>query len=242
MASRYAFALITALVVSFMIAPRAVDAQTASRQDVSGTWQTRTYTPKIKPMDGGDVPFTSEGLTAYRKNIEGLKNGTIKDEARRACVPDGIPRILTTPHPFQVLQIPGHVTILYEVNHVFRNVLMDVTPASDDELDYYPFYSGTSYGRWDGDTLVIETRGFNEKTFIDATGVPHSDRLHVTERLRQINGGKQLEDIVTVQDPKTFTRPWSARFVYESRPEIVLETSYTCGEPHRDLSEVEGAH
>src|SRR4029079_11026963 len=83
--------------------------------------------------------------------------------------------------------------------------------------------------------LVIVTKGFNEKTFIDGNGVPHSDSLHVTERIRKINGGRELEDIATVEDPVMFTKPWSARFVYEQHPELRLDTSYTCGEKHRDI-------
>jgi hypothetical protein len=206
-------------------------------QDVSGIWQATAIDNRVKPADGGNLPFTPQGLAAYQKNIAGLKDGSIKDDAVRVCVPHGVPRILRTPYPFQILQVPGNITILYEDNHVFRNVLMNRPPASDEDLEAYPYYSGTSYGRWDGDTLVIETRGLNDRTFIDATGVPHSDKLHVTERLRKINGGKQLENIVTIEDPQTFTKPWSTRFVYESRPDIVLDTSFTCGEPHRQLSE-----
>ncbi len=135
-------------------------------------------------------PFTAAGAEAFRKNAAGLANGTIEDAARKYCVPDGVPRILATPYPFQIFESPGFVTIFYEQNHVFRSIPLDRPVATDEELAAYPYYSGNSFGHWEGDTLVVLTKGFNEKTFVDASGVPHSDRLRVTERLRKINGGK----------------------------------------------------
>jgi hypothetical protein len=128
---------------------------------------------------------------------------------------------------------------VYEINHVIRIVEMNTPPASDEDLEAYPYYSGHSYGHWDGDTLVIESAGFNEKTFIDDTGAPHSDRMHTVERIRKIDGG-MLEDVVTVTDPATFTKPWTARFVYGAHPEIRLE-DFVCGEAHRNLAPVKGA-
>ena len=164
---------------------------------------------------------------------------SVEDTARTLCTPDGIPRLLESPYPFEVIQTRGQVTMVYEMNHAIRLVDMTKPLESDETLSILPYYDGHSAGHWEGDTLVIQTAGFNEKTFIDATGAPHSDEMHVTERLRRINGGKQLEDIATVQDPKNYTKPWSARFVYDFHPELRLE-AYVCGESHRDLSKVKG--
>jgi hypothetical protein len=105
-------------------------------------------------------------------------------------------------------------------------------------LEVAPYYSGHSVAHWQGDTLVIETAGLNEKTFVDATGAPHSDAMTTVERVRKLDDGT-LEDTVTVTDPEMFTRPWSARFVYDLHPEIRLE-DYVCGETHRDISMVKG--
>ena len=74
---------------------------------------------------------------------------------------------------------------------------------------------------------------------LPGTAAPHSDEMHVTERLQKINSGKQLEDVVTIEDSKNYTRPWSARFVYDTHPEVRLE-AYVCGETHRNLSKVRG--
>jgi len=222
------------------LAVSAASAAGAGSGDVSGIWWTNNYSSEIRPMGGGALPFTPAGSDAYRKNAAGLKDGTVEDAARKFCVPDGIPRILATPYPFQIFQSPGFVTIVYEQNHVFRTIPLDRPVPKDEELVAYPYYSGNSFGHWEGDTLVVVTKGFNEKTFIDASGLPHSDQLHVTERIRTTNGGKTLEDIATVEDPVMFAKPWSARFVYDLHPEVRIDTAYICGEKHRDISRVRG--
>ncbi len=230
--ARLAFAAICAVAVPC--------AAGAVEGDVSGIWWTNSYSMQIRPQDGSAIPFTPAGADAFRKNAAGLANGTIEDAARKYCVPDGVPRILATPYPFQIFQSPGFVTIVYEQNHVFRSVPLDRRVATDEELAAYPYYSGNSFGHWNGDTLVVVTKGFNEKTFVDASGVPHSEQLQVTERFRKINGGKVLEDLATIEDRVMFTRPWTARFIYELHPEVRLDTSFTCGEKHRDISRVKG--
>ena len=212
----------------------------SAQQDVSGIWWANSYSMEIRPIDGSQIPFTPNGVDAFRKNQAGLKDGTVVDAARKVCVPDGVPRILATPYPFQILQSPGFTTIVYEQNHVFRTVPMDRKVPTDDELVAYPYYSGNSFGHWEGDTLVVMTKGFNEKTFIDASGVPHSDQLHVTERIRKVNGGKGLEIVATIEDPAMFTKSWTTRFTYDLRPEVRLDTAFICGEPHRDISRVRG--
>jgi hypothetical protein len=198
-----------------------------------------SYSPKIAVQGGGELPFTPAGKALYEKNMAGLKDGSIVDNARKVCVPDGVPRILSTPYPFRVIQTPGQTTIVYELNHVVRLVIMDKPQKAKDELEVAPYYSGHSVGHWEGDALLVETAGYNEKTFIDATGVPHSDQMTTVERMRKINGGKQLEIVVTVTDPVNFTRPWSARFVYDAHPQVRLQ-DYVCGEPHRDISHIRG--
>ena len=185
------------------------------------------------------IPYNEKGRELFARNVTGLKEGSIRDEARHLCVPDGIPRILGNPYPFKIIHTPGQTTIAYELNRVFRIVLMDRPQESARDLEILPYYSGHSVGHWEGDTLVIESAGFNDKTFLDATGAPHSDQMTTVERVRRIDGGKQLEDIVTVNDPVLLMRPFSARFVYDFHPELRLQ-DYVCGEPHRDISQVPG--
>ena len=207
--------------------------------DISGTYQVTQYNAKMQLVGGGELPLTAAGKAAYDKNMAGLKDGSIVDNARKVCVPDGIPRVLANPYPFEILQAPpGQVTMIYELNHQMRNIAMDKAVPSFDDLIAFPYYNGHSYGRYEGDTLVIVSRGFNEKTFLDATGAPHSDLLETTERIRKISAN-QLENVVTIHDPTHYTRDFQLRFVYNSRPEIRLE-DYVCGETHRDISNIPG--
>jgi hypothetical protein len=209
------------------------------QQDINGVWWTRSYSPRIVPIAGGELPFTPAGKAAYDKNIAGLKARTVVDVARYLCVPDGVPRIWLSPYPFQIFQTAGQTTILYETNHAIRIVKHD-TVLNEDLVSALPYFSGHSTGRWNGDTLEIETTGYKDITFLDDTGVPHSDQMKTRERIRKIDGGRQLEVQVEVTDPATFTMPWTARFVFEARPDIRIETQ-VCGEKHRDLKEVRGA-
>jgi len=223
----------------FILASGALAQATSSVGDVSGFWWSVKYSPKLEILGGGDIPYNDKGKLQYTKNIAGLRNGSIKDDARRVCVPDGVPRILGNPYPFKIVQSPGQITLIYELNGVLRIVLMDKPQLWVDVEGAAPYYSGHSIGHWDGETLVIETANYNEKTFLDATGAPHSDQMTTVERIRKINGGKQLEDVVTITDPLMLTKPMTARYIYDTHPEVRLE-DYVCGEPHRDISNVPG--
>jgi hypothetical protein len=210
----------------------------AETPDISGTWWASEYRAKIQLVGGSDLPLTAAGKAAYEKNIAGLNEGSITDAARKFCVPDGLPRVLATPYPFEIIHAPpGQITIIHELNHQIRVVAMD-KPLDEKELITFPFYNGHSVGHFEGETLVIETAGFNEKTFIDATGAPHTDEMRTTERIRHISP-TQLEDVITIHDPAYYSADWQARFVYNLRNDVRLE-DYVCGEPHRDLSSVAG--
>jgi hypothetical protein len=206
--------------------------------NLAGTYWATRYNAKIQTLDGGDLPLTAAGRAAYDKTIAGLKDGSISDEARKFCLPDGVPRVLATPYPFRIIQSGGQITMIHELNHQIRIVPLNKPLPKYEELVVNPFYNGHSFGRFEGDTLVVETAGFNDKTFLDATGAPHTDELRTTERIRKISP-TQLEVVVTVRDPDYYTRDWQARFVYNLRNDVRLE-DYVCGEPHRDLSSVDG--
>jgi len=234
-----ASALMVLAVTPFSTAVSAADA--GAWPDISGKYWTSIYSTKIQPVGAGDPPYTAAAMATYKKNMAAVNANTLDDKARKVCTPDGVPRILESPYPFEIVQSPdrGEIHIIYELNHVIRLVAMNKPMPSADELETFPFYSGHSVGRWEGDTLVIETAGFNEKTFLDNSGAPHTDQLRTIERIRKVDGGKELEDIVTIHDPGVFTKDWSARFVYQARPDIRM-MDYACGEKHRDLSSVKG--
>ena len=212
--------------------------------DLSGIWWASSYSPSMKAylVGGGDVPLNDAGKKKYAEIQAGLKDGSITDRARTYCTPDGIPRSLSTPYPFQIIAAPpGQMSWVYEENQMIRGIAMVKPLDSLEKLSILPFWNGHSAGRWEGDTLVIQTAGFNENTFVDATGLPHSDQLQTTERVRKINGGKQLEDVIAIHDPVYYARDWQARFVYDNHDGLHM-TEYVCGEPHRDISQIKGVN
>ena len=214
-------------------------AYAAEPPDLSGIYWAAEYNAKIRLVGGGELPLTAAGNAAYEKNVAGLKDGTTIDAARKYCVPDGLPRVLATPYPFEIIQgPPGQITIVYELNHQVRTIRMDKPMPGEKELISFPFYNGHSVGHFEGDTLIIESAGFNDKTFVDATGAPHTDEMRTVERIRRTSP-TQIESVITIHDPQYYTRDWQARFVYSQRNDVRID-DYACGDEHRDISSVRG--
>src|SRR5215472_13530230 len=111
--------------LSFALA-MAVNSAAGDAPNISGTYWATSYSPRIQVLGGGDPPLNAVGKAAYEMNQAGLKDGSNVDKARRVCVPDGVPRVLATPYPFEVFQVPpDQVTFLYEMNHQVRVIAMD---------------------------------------------------------------------------------------------------------------------
>jgi len=211
----------------------------ATTPDIAGTYWATRYYAKLPIVGGGDLPLTAMGKEVYAKNQAGLKSGEITDVARKYCVPDGVPRAMASPYPFEIIHDPAdQITMVHELNHQIRVVMMDKRMPTYQEVVAFPYYNGHSVAHWEGDTLVIQTNGFNEKTFLDATGAPHTDMLVTTERLRKTSAN-ELEDVITIHDPDYYTRDFQVRFTYAVRNDVRLE-DYVCGEPHRDINRIPG--
>ncbi len=214
----------------------------AAGQDISGKYWIKYYSAKIQPTGGGELPYKPEFMELYRKHQTAVAASAEiipEDQARKLCTPDGVPRVLQNPYPFEIIQTEGQIHILYELNKIIRLIKMDEPLPDDMYLLTFPYYSGHSAGRWEGDTLIVQTGGFKDYTFLDNSGAPHSDQLRVTERYRKINDGKELEVVVNIHDPGVFTADWSTRFVYDSRPDLKI-MYWNCGETHRDIKGVAG--
>ena len=208
--------------------------------DLSGLWSVSRYQPALKPSDSSAIPLTAEGKTLYAANQSALKSKTsAADLTASRCLPQGVPRSLLSPYPYSLYQSPTQITFLHESNRAFRLIAM--TDKHADPANWDPSFMGEGIAHWDKDTLVIETTNFNDKTFLDDTGLPHSDQLRVTERLRLQNKGAQLEDTITVEDPVVFTRAWTASLSFKRRAGIQIITDSICGEARRDVSDIPGA-
>jgi hypothetical protein len=166
---------------------------------------------------------------AEAKRQEYLARRGIDDPMAR-CFLSGVPRITTRPLPFQIVQMPGQVIILYEAHHAFRIIPTDGRPHPD---DLEPSFLGDSVARWEGDTLVVDVIGFNEKTWLAGVGTIHSDKLHVTERYTR-DTHETIRYEVTMEDPEVFTKPWHQYETFRLRPNERLR-EYECIENNEDL-------
>lgn len=210
--------------------------QTAHAEaDLSGIWGIAAYSARLVP-EKGEIPFTEAGKARYAKNQAGLKDGSIPDYAQTVCAAPGVPRVWLSPYPFKIVQTKDQVTLLFEFNQVWRRIRFDATHVPEDEAVLA--YMGDQTGRWEGNTLVIDSLNFNNKTWLDDSGLPHGEKLHVVERLRRV-GADRLENLVTIEDPEFFTVPWTVRFTFAARPGVELE-DFVCGEPHRNVSQFMG--
>ena len=147
---------------------------------------------------------------ALKKNAErGLAGDTVNPPFV-SCRPMGVPGSLVLLENVQLLRTPTEVTIIYQRDHQMRHIYLDVPHSKNPKPSYY----GESVGHWEGDTLIVDTIGLNDKTMIDLYSTPHSDAIHVVERYRVVDDGKTLQVDFTVDDPKAFNMPWSAAVHY----------------------------
>jgi len=177
-----------------------------------------------------DVPFTPWGRATFNERRASLA----KDDPEGYCLPPGVPRYTGTPHPFQMIQLPDRVVILYEGgSHTYRTIFMDGRKHThEDQLN--PTWLGESIGHWEGnDTLVVDTIGFNGRTWLDNVGHPATEKLHVIERYRRPDFNT-LSYEVTIEDPVAYTRPWTTSFRIYFRPGWEL-LEYVCLENNKDL-------
>ncbi len=129
-----------------------------------------------------------------------------------ACYPPGTPRIYFHPFPMEIVQTPGRVFMVFEYDHLIRQIYTD---SREHRTDLSPSWMGDATGYWEGDTLVVETVNFNDKTWIDRRGVPHSAELRIIERFRRIDEDRLVIDI-TVEDPIAFTETWTGQRHYRT--------------------------
>jgi hypothetical protein len=183
-------------------APRTAD----GKPDLTGVWQAEgqayffDLTAGLKPEDVVMLPWAAALQKQRVDNVHG-------DDPLARCLPHGVPRVNTNGlFPFKIIQTPAVVVILYEQMHLFRQIFMDGRKLAKDPN---PAWLGYSTGKWDGDTLVVETTGFNDKTWLDTEKAhPATDALRVTERFHRKSFGS-LEVTATIDDPKTYAKPWT---------------------------------
>lgn len=227
-----------ALLAGFAFSP-VILAQTAARPattktqsavpDLSGVWADITPTGQTfnAKEDPSFTPWAEEKWKLNRNDNPGQEgtNGKVdRDPSITSCFPTGMPRLMTEVMPFEIVQVPGRVIVLFEKDYAVSHIWTDGRKLPDDPD---PAYMGYSVGRWDGDTFVFETIGLKDVTWLDRKGHPHSDALRVTGRMRRVNHDR-LEIDWTFDDPKAFTKPWTGHTVYRYKPDWILEEFISC--------------
>lgn len=192
--------------------------------DLSGIWQTDVkynfnLGADLKPGDIVMLPW-AEALYSERRDNNG------KDDPEGFCMPPGFPRVNGVPFPQKIIHTPNAVVILYETRTTFRQIFLDAHHTLT--TDPQPTWMGYSKGRWDGDTLIVETTGFNDKTWLDDAGHPHSEQMKVTERFRRPSFGQLLVDI-TIDDARAYAKPWTVTQAFQLLADGEL-IEYVCNE------------
>jgi hypothetical protein len=172
----------------------------------------------VSQFGKGDPPMTEWSKERFEKTKpsfgpRGVRVDDTNDPAFK-CFPPGVPRIYLHPFPMQIVQTPKETIMLFEYDHTVRHIYTDGRPHPKDVT---PTYMGDSIGHWEGDTFVVDTVGFNDKTWLDRIGHPHSDQLHVVERFKRTDAQK-LEVDFTIEDPIAYTHPFTSTLFFRSRP------------------------
>jgi hypothetical protein len=182
----------------------------------------------LKPEELAMLPWAEELSTQRAENFG-------KDAPFSRCLPLPVPTIFTEPLPFKVLQMRALTAILFESQGRYRQIFTDGRTLPKDPQ---PTWLGYSVGKWEGDTLVVETIGFNDQSWLDARGHPHTDALHVTERFRRPDFG-HIELRATIDDPKAYTKPWTVTIPMELVPDTEL-LEQVCNENEKDVRHLVG--
>ena len=207
-----------------------------------GAWNPRTIVnlagvgrqgPARSPVEKViELPFLPWAKAYYEEAQANLA----KDDPEALCLPPGIPRMTATPFPFQIYQQPDRVIFIYEGGaHVWRVIYTDGRAHSKDPN---PTYLGESIGHWEGDTLVVDVIGFNDRTWLDQDGHPHTEKLHVIERYTRVNE-LTLRYEFTIDDPGAYSEPWSNSYTIPWAPGAELY-EYICQENNQDVRHLFG--
>jgi len=201
-------------------------------QDWDGLWQIQNPPEALKTTDGKLPPMTPEASKLYKSHLADRKAGKPDFDSIQKCWPHGFPRILTANYPIEIFMEPKQVTFIHEVHHFPRLVFLDAQPVKAEDRDQN--WMGFSTGKWEGDTLVVFTAGFNDKTTLDTAGLPHTTDLEVTEHVKKVDNDT-LEDLVTYHDPKMYSKDWSTKLTFKRLPASQRMAEYVCTDKNPEI-------
>jgi hypothetical protein len=205
------------------------------KPDLSGFWVPTNAVKHLlnlaADLKPGEVPLQPWAAAVYQERID--TNG--KDHPGARCWPSGIPEKNNIPDGLKIVQTPDLIVFLHESRTIYRQIFTDGRPLP---RDAQPTWMGYSVGRWDKDTLIVDTIGQNGRTWLDMRGLPATEALHVTERFSRPTIG-HIDIDVTIDDPKAYTKPWSVKLAWSLLPDTDLIESI-CEENNKDLQHMVG--
>ncbi len=201
--------------------PRPVTNDPAHPHISNGEATRRNIQPTYRIADLTNPNLKQWAKDVMKKDNDEVLAGKVGYTPGSSCKPAGVPAFMLDGGPFFFVQTPKKVTIIAQGGPDVRHIYMDAPHSKNIKPSWY----GESVGHYEGDTLVIDTIGLNTKSFVDHFRTPHTEKLHVVERWRMIEGGKQIESLITIDDPDTFNQPWQAVLrwnrVQRTLPEII---------------------
>jgi hypothetical protein len=207
-------------------APRLPD----GKPDLSGVWNPPTgYLRDLARDLKGDVPFQPWAKTLYDERAAGKY---WREEPDANCLPQGVPKVLLAPAPWRIVQTPGVIFFVHEAFNLWWQAFTDGRELAVNS-DTTPTWHGHSTAKWEGDTLVVDSRGFNGKVWLDQLGKPSTEALHVTTRFHRREYGR-MEIGITIDDPKAYTKPWSVNVEVRLAPNTEL-MEFICLENEKDV-------
>jgi hypothetical protein len=211
------------------VAPKGSAPPSPDPKNFEGVWWLKGYEYMLGPAPGIEPPLKPKYMDILKRRIRAKNAGTPETDTSTRCLPHGMPRLMESPYPIEIVQTPGRLTILHEVAHNVRRFYIDQQHPKDLKITYL----GNSVAHWEGDTLVVDTIGINGASFIDDEGSSHSDKEHIVERFHKIDGGRQLQVDTTIEDPVTLEHPYGYSRFFQWRPDVRPQ-EYICEENNRN--------
>jgi hypothetical protein len=198
---------------------------TAMTPDFSGVWFIDEYKRNLLPKE--DPPFQPWAAAKFKeRQSEKLhQDPDAGPDPTERCIPPGIPREMLQPFPWEIVQARDRLIMIFEYQSLVRQIFTD---GRGHPKDLEPTYMGNAIGRFEGDTLIVDTIGFNDKTWLDPMGLPHSEAMHVVEHIRRVDHDT-LVDEYTIDDPKAYTKTWTAQKTFKLKPDWQIQ-EYVCTE------------
>ncbi len=202
-----------ALLAALPALAHAQDGKGSGHPDFTGAWIVSPYKAKLTPADGSAVPLKPEAKKVYDQHLAATAKGDRTWDQTSICLPEGLPRLETINEPFEIMQKSNAMYFVAQNRLPWRAYFNEKLPDDPD-----PMYLGFHVAKWDGDKLVVDSSGFRDLSVLDDSGIPHSEKLRLTATYQMGADSKTMTVTWKIEDPDTFTKPWTAKASFKRMP------------------------